>query len=165
MALRSKADFERQQGFTAEDHTDALYSALMFQPRVVGALVALGVILQSPWVFLVLSAVLWWSTLVPTHNPFDAFFYHVMADPQPATRIAPAPRRFAQGLAGMFTLAIGAALLAGASRTAWLVEGLLAGAVMTVVFGRLCAGASVYHLLWSRVPGRQCSTVAGTRVQ
>ena len=42
------------------------YSALMLQPRIVGGAVALGIVLQSPQLFLALSAMLWWSTLVPT---------------------------------------------------------------------------------------------------
>ena len=48
--------------------TRHLYSALMFQPRIIGGLVALGIVLQTPWLFLALSAVLWWSALVPTLN-------------------------------------------------------------------------------------------------
>jgi uncharacterized membrane protein HdeD (DUF308 family) len=60
---------------------------------------------------------------------------------------APAPRRFAAGLAGAFALAIGITLLAGDVITAWVLEGLLAIAVIQVVFRDVCAGANVYHLL------------------
>ena len=70
----SKEDFIREQGFTTEGCQKGLYSALMFQPRVITGLVIAGVVLQSPWLFLALSAVLWWSALVPSHNPFDALF-------------------------------------------------------------------------------------------
>ena len=33
---------------------EALYSALMLQPRIVGAVAAIGIIAQSPWLFLTL---------------------------------------------------------------------------------------------------------------
>jgi hypothetical protein len=44
------------------------------------------------------------SALVPGHNPFDAFFNHVMADPKrlAAMPAPPLPRRFSQALAGTF---------------------------------------------------------------
>lgn len=44
---RPKFDFIRQQGFTTGACQDGLYSALMFQPRLVGGVV-LGIMLQSP---------------------------------------------------------------------------------------------------------------------
>ena len=95
----SKADFIREQGFVTQEPTEALYPALMFQPRVIGAIVAYGVARQSPWVFLMLSIVLWWSAFVPTMNPFDAFYKRFILDAHRlrAFPVAPAPRRFAQG--------------------------------------------------------------------
>jgi hypothetical protein len=77
----SEVDFIRQQGFTTAGCQDGLYSALMFQPRAIAGVVIARVVLQSPWLFLALATVLWSSALVPGHNPFDAFFNHVMADP------------------------------------------------------------------------------------
>jgi Domain of unknown function (DUF4395) len=163
--LRSKVDYVRQQGFTTEGCQDGLYSALMFQPRVIGGVVTLGIILHSPWVFLVLSAMLWWNAIVPTHNPFDAFYNHMMADPrQRFLSAAPPPRRFAQGMGGTFAMLIALMLFAELSLAAWLVEGVFAAAVAVVTFGRLCAGAEVYHLLWPRTPARQCrqpTTICG----
>jgi hypothetical protein len=46
----------------------------MLQPRIVGVIVALGIIVQSPLVFLILSSLLLWSAVVPTRNPFDAIY-------------------------------------------------------------------------------------------
>jgi hypothetical protein len=60
------------QGFTTPYIAEELYSALMLQPRIVGVIVALGIIVQSPLVFLILSSLLLWSAVVPTRNPFDA---------------------------------------------------------------------------------------------
>lgn len=141
--------FILQQGFEAADANESLYAALMVQPRIIGGLVALGVLFHSAWLFLVLSAILCWSTLAPTLNPFDVLANHLVARRRgmPPLRIAPAPRRFAQGMSAIVTLAIGAALLVGAERTAWLFEGLMISAVVAVVFGDFCEGAYLYNLV------------------
>jgi hypothetical protein len=144
--------FVLQQGFAAADANESLYAALMVQPRIIGGLVAVGVLFQSAWLFLALSAVLLWSTLVPTLNPFDVLANHLVARPRgiPPLGIAPGPRRFAQGMSATVTFAIGVALLVGAERTAWLFEGLMVTAVMAVVFGDFCEGAYLYGLVQRR---------------
>ena len=159
----SKVDFIRQQGFTTEGCQDGLYSALMFQPRVIAAVAISGVVLQSLWVFLALSTVLWWSTLVPSHNPIDAFFNNVMADPMrlAAMPAAPPPRRFAQAMAATFAMGIAMTLFVGASHVAWLIEGVFVAASMSVVVRRFCLPAYVYHLLWSRTPATPCPSPSG----
>ena len=145
----SKIQFVRSLGYL--DPHGHLYSALMLQPRIVGAVTATGLLLQAPWLFLALSAALGWSALVPTRSLFDAIYNHVVRPRGLAPlRAAPAPRRFAGGLAAMVTLAIGVALLTGARSTAWALEALLAAAVAAVVFGRSCAGADLYEALRRR---------------
>jgi hypothetical protein len=145
----SQVQFIRQQGFPDEDASEGLYVALMFQPRVIGTLVAFGVFFQSAWLFLALSAVLVWSTLVPTHSPFDAFYNRFIAQPRGRTPlgVAPAPRRFAQGMAAAVTLTVGIALVFGAAKTAWLVEALMAISVAAVVLRDLCGPANLYHVV------------------
>ena len=145
----SKIQFVRSLGYL--DPHGHLYSALMLQPRIVGTVTVIGLLLQTPWLFLALSAALGWSALVPTRSLFDAIYNHVVRPRGLAPlRAAPAPRRFAGGLAAMFTLAIGVALLTGARSTAWTLEALLAAAVAAVVFGRSCAGADLYEVLRRR---------------
>lgn len=148
----SKTQFIRSLGYLDSRPDDRLYSALMLQPRIVGATTLIGVLLQTPWVFLALSAALAWSAAFPAWSLFDAIPNYVVARPRGLTRLEPAPppRRFAGGLAGIFTLAIGVALLAGAMSTAWVLETLMAAAVAAVVFGRSCAGAVLYHVLRRR---------------
>ena len=148
----SKIQFIRSQGFLDPHPDDHLYSALMLQPRIVGAVTAIGVLLQTPWLFLALSAALGWSALVPTRSPFDAIYNAVVARPRGLAPLeaAPAPRRFAAGVAAILTLAIAVALLAGARSTAWVLEALLSAAVAAVVFGRSCAGAALYDVLRRR---------------
>ena len=129
---------------------------MMLQPRVIGAIVVLGIVVQSPLLFLVLSAVLLWSALVPARNPFDAIYNHAVAGPRRLSPlgIAPAPRRFAMGMAGTVALTIGIALLAGATITAWVFEGLFDVAVLQVVFGDICGAANLFHLLQRRLIAR-----------
>jgi hypothetical protein len=130
---RSKLDFVRQQGFAhaGADSGDALYSALMFQPRVVAAVVLTGILLQHP-----------------RHNPVDAFYNRLLARRRHLRSIdaAPPPRRFAQAVAATLAFAISAALLMESSAIAWAFQGLLGGAVVAVVFGRFCAGSYLYEL-------------------
>ena len=128
------------------------YSALQFQPRVVGVVLLVGVVLQSAAVFLVLSALLWWSALLHRWNPFDAV-YNRTVGAQPGAvslRPAPAPRRFAQGMAGTFALAIGVSLLVGWRAAAYVLEGVFVAAVAALVFGGFCFGSFVFHLLRGR---------------
>ena len=124
----------------------------MFQPRVLALLILGAVILREPLMFLALAAILWWSALLPRWNPFDAFYNRVIAVPRGrmALSIAPAPRRFAQGMAGTFALAIGISLILGWRVTAIVLEVFLILAVGVLVFGGLCAGSFVFHLLSGR---------------
>jgi hypothetical protein len=148
----SKVQFVRSLGYLDPHSDDHLYSALMLQPRIVGAVTVIGVLMQTPWLFLALSAALGWSAFVPTRSLFDAIYNHVVARRRGLAPLgaAPAPRRFAGGLAAILTLAIGAALLTGARSTAWVLEALLAAAAAAVVFRRSCAGADLYHVLRRR---------------
>ena len=149
----SRVKFIRQQGFATQSVDDELYSALMLQPRVVGATVALGIAVQSPLLFLALSTALLWSALVPTRNPFDAIYNRTIARPRGLRPLgtAPAPRRFAMGMAGTVALTIGIALLGGAAITAWVFEGMFAVAAVQVAFKDICGAANLFNLFQRRV--------------
>ena len=150
-AFNSKRNFILQQGLEepSAEACGGQYSALLFQPRVVGPTALLGVILQSPVLFLALSAVLWWSALFPAWNPFDAIYNRLFASQQGAVRLGPAqmPRRFSQGMAASFSLGIGLALLAGWQQTAIVLQVLFLIAAAAISFGRFCLGSFVYYLV------------------
>jgi hypothetical protein len=150
---QSQAQFVRQQGFAIPDGNTCLYPALMWQPRVIGVVLAAGVFSQNPWVFLALSAALGLSALLPSHSPFDAIYNRVVAHPRGGAVLgpAPAPRRFAQALAAALALTIAAALIVSATTTAWILEGLLSAAVTLIILARFCFGSYLYSLLR---PGR-----------
>lgn len=150
----SKRHFIQQQGFeeAAEAGCSTHFAALMFQPRVTGVIVAFALVTQSAPLFLALSALLWWNVLQPTHNPFDAIYNRMIAEPQKLLRLEPAPppRRFAQGMAGSFMLAIGVCLLGGWLLAAWILEAFLVAALSALIFGRFCLGSYIYYLLHGR---------------
>jgi len=158
----SRLRFIHQQGFEALPSDNHLYSALMFQPRIIGGLMVFGIVYQSPWLFFALSVVLWWNALVPTHNLFDTIYNHAVAGPRGLQRLgaAPAPRRFAQGMAGMFAMAIGAALMLGSTTAAWIFEALFGVALIALIFARFCAGSCAYHVLRPRLPMKHQSSIS-----
>lgn len=139
-----------QQGFVEEADSvcDMHFSGLYFQPRIMGALVVVAIILQSPAFFFVLSAVLWWNVAFPKWNPFELFYNRAIAAPRgkPALTPAPPPRAFAQGMAAAFLLLAGVAQLAGWMMAAWILEAFLVIAFAALLFGKFCLGAYVYHV-------------------
>jgi uncharacterized protein DUF4395 len=150
VAMRdSQVRFIRQQGISTPDPDRHLYEALMLQPRIIGGLTVVGVLLQNPWLFLTLSAVLWWGTFVPTRNLFDAIYNHLVALRRglPRLGVALPPRRFAQGMAATVALVIGAALLRQMIAIAWIAEGVFAAGVMAAVFRDFCGAAQLYIAL------------------
>jgi len=149
---KSREFFVCQQGFADPNANPYLFSALMLQPRIIGVIVVLGAILQSHELFLVLSAVLAWGTIVPKQNLFDAIYNVAVAFPRgyPPLVDAPAPRRFAQGSGAALALAIGLALVTGATTTAWALQGIFVVAGASALIRRFCVPAHVYYVLRRR---------------
>ncbi len=139
----------KQQGFVEEADSvcDMHFSGLYFQPRIMGPLVVVAIVLQSPVFFFVLSAILWWNVAFRKWNPFEIFYNRAIAAPRGKPALAPAPRAFAQGMAAAFMLLAGAALSAGWMISAWILEAFLVIAFAALLFGKFCLGAYVYHLL------------------
>lgn len=155
-AVQSSAErnFILQQGLEAPPGSDChrLSSALLFQPRIVGPLVLVGVILQSPVLFLALGMVLWFSALVPRLNPFDAVYNAVLAGTLGTKRLEPAeaPRRFSQGMAGTFGLATGVALLLQSTTLAYVLQAFFLVAAAAISLGKFCLGSFIFHLIRGR---------------
>jgi len=155
MSSSAVRNFMKQQGFADEPAAvcDMHFAGLYFQPGIVGPMVVVAIFLHSPVLFLILSAVLWWNVAVPKWNPFELFYNHAIAAPRawPQLSPAPAPRRFAQGMAAAFMLIVAAALLEGWVVTAWVFEAFLVVAFSALLFGKFCLGAYVYLLLRGKV--------------
>jgi hypothetical protein len=149
----SRRNFILQQGLCepAAGTCPRLYSALLFQPRLIGVWVIAAVILQAPLMFLALGALLWWNALVPRFNPFDALYNAMLGRARGMTLTpAPIPRRFAQGMAGTFGLAIGASLMGGWRTTAFVLEGMLLAALAALILGGFCLGSFIFHMIRGR---------------
>jgi hypothetical protein len=151
MASQVVRNFMKQQGFAEEPSAtcDMHFTGLYFQPRIVGPLVVVGIILRSPTFFFILSAILWWNVLLPAFNPFEVFYNRVLARPRGRTTLppAPGPRRFAQAMAAAFMVVVGVALKQGWMVTAAVFEAGLVAAFAALLFGKFCLGAYIYHLL------------------
>jgi uncharacterized protein DUF4395 len=148
--MTGQVNFVRQQGFrdATSEGCSVLYPALMWQPRIMTGLVLAGLVLQWWPYFLALCALLWWNALLPRLNVFDALYNHFGARPKGLQRLgsAPGPRRFAQGIAGTFMLAIALSLATGRILLAWTLEGFLLAALAALIFGRFCLGSYAFHV-------------------
>jgi hypothetical protein len=147
----AKRNFILQLGF--EDPAPSVcprqYSALVFQPKIVLAVVVAGILFQSPTVFAALGALLWWSALFPKLNPFSALYNRTIGRRSGAFRLGPAPtpRRGAETEAGTIALTIALLIHAGFILAAYVVEAILLGAALAVAIASFCTGSFVYHLV------------------
>jgi hypothetical protein len=151
--LGRRTNFVLQQGFDAPPPASCsrTYSALQFQPRIVGVVALAAAIVQSWIVFAALGAVLWWSALLPRWNPFELVYNRFRAARSGHVLTpAPPPRRFAQFLAGLLSIISAALLVLGLRMAAIVVEVLLLAAIAALVFGGFCAGSYIFHLLRGR---------------
>src|SRR2546422_9078997 len=155
MARSPVMNFMKQQGFAQEppDRAALRFKGLQFQPTVVGSMMLVAFLTQSPAIFLLLSALLWLNVLVPAANPFEQVYNRFVARPRgrPLLTPAPGPRRFAQAMAAVFMLAAELTLLQGWRTASYVFQGLLAVAFPALLLGKFCLGAHVYHLLKGNV--------------
>ena len=153
-AAGAKRNFILQQGLCepAAATCPLQYSALLFQPRVFAGIILIATIWREPPVFLALGTLLWWNALVPGLNPFDAIYNRTAARRPGGISLGPAaaPRRFSQGMAGTFALAIGACYWLGWPTAALVLNLSMLAAIATLIFGNLCLGSIVYHVLRGR---------------
>ena len=153
--MNAQRRFILSQGFAepAPESCNLHFAALQFQPRAIGIIVLGGMLLQSvarlPSIalFVILGIVLCWSALMPDANPFEAAYN--FTSPRYRLTRAPAPRRFAQGLAGGMALAIAAFLYLHRMPAAIVVELLLLAAVAGILFAKFCFGSWLYHNIFA----------------
>ena len=149
----AKRNFILQQGLgePIPETCPLQYSALLFQPRIIALWLVAGAIFQTPFIFFALTAVLWWSALLPRLNPFDALYNLTRANSSGITlTAAPGPRRFAQFLAGPFALVIAISLTLGLRMLAFVIEVFFMLAVGALVLGGFCFGSFIFHFICGR---------------
>jgi hypothetical protein len=144
----------QQQGFPDEAPpvTFSHFHALRFQPWIVGPLMLTATILQAPFLFFVLAAVLTWNVALPRWNPFERLFDALMGRRRGLAPLepAPGPRRFAQGMAAAFMLLAGLSISLNWTTAAYIFEGLLIVAFTALLAGKFCLGAYIYQVLRGR---------------
>lgn len=155
MVSTAAANFVKQQGFpdTPESSCGARFKALSFQPMAMAPIILIGIVFQSAIVFLALSALQWWNSLLPRWNVFDAIHNSLFAGRPGVEKLtpAPAPRRFSMGMAASFMLGIGVSLLAGWTTAAIVLQVFLVVALSAILLGKFCMGSYIYHLLRGEV--------------
>jgi len=145
--------FMVQQGFLGEEASRRRwhFRALQFQPAALGLLVVAGIIFQSQTLFFVLAAVLVWNVVLPRLNVFERFYdWTIGRGSKPKLEPAPAPRRFAQGMAATFMAATGLSLAFGWMIVAYVFEFFLVVALTALLAGKFCMGSYIYHTLCGR---------------
>ena len=153
--MNAESRFILSQGFAepAPESCGLHFAALQFQPRVIGIIVVAGMIVQSVAIlpsvalFVILGIVLCWGAMVPDANVFE--WAYNLTSPRYRLNRAPAPRRFAQGLAGMMALAIAAFLYMHWMLAATVLELLLLAAVAGILFAKFCFGSWLYHTVFA----------------
>src|SRR3989442_5967073 len=102
MARSAVMNFMKQQGFTQEppDRAALRFKGVQFQPTIVGAMMLVAVLTQSPAIFLLVSALFWLNGLLPAANPVENFYNRFVSRQRgrPPLTPAPGPPRFGHGL-------------------------------------------------------------------
>src|SRR5207249_11524397 len=129
MSRSAVMNFMKQQGFAQEppDRAALRFKGLQFQPTIVGSMMLVAILTQSPAIFLLCSAILWLNVLVPAANPFERVYNRFVARPRgrPPLTPAPGPGRLAPGTAAVFMLTAGLPLLQGWRTASYVFQGLL----------------------------------------
>jgi hypothetical protein len=147
-------NFLEQQGFLeAGMSCSSKYGALQFQPRIVGVVFLIALVLQSSVLFLLLSVALAVGAKWPEKNPFDALYRKTWGKRPGAEAmpLSPPPRRFAQGMAAGMTFLIGLFLLIRRPIWAYFLELMMLAALVALIFTGFCFGAVVYHAIKGRM--------------
>jgi hypothetical protein len=126
-------------------------TALRFNQAAIITLLALGFLINQPWLVVTVAAVMAVGTAIPTLALFQRFYRDLL---RPAGLLKPdphaedaAPHRFAQGLGAAVLVVASAALFAGASTAGWaLAIVVIVLAALNLVFG-FCAGCFIYFQL------------------
>jgi uncharacterized membrane protein YhaH (DUF805 family) len=126
-------------------------TALRVNQAMIIALLAIGFVVNWPWLVVFVCAVMAVGTAIPSAALFQRLYRDIL---RPAGLLRPdlhdedaAPHRFAQGLGAAFLFAASVALLAGAPSIGWGLAGVVVVlAAINLLFG-FCAGCFVYFQL------------------
>ncbi len=150
----SKRNFILQQGLDLPNDPDSvsrLYSALQFQPRLIGVLVLTGAGFQLPEIFFAIGGALLCSAIAPRWNPFNALYNYTFGAKRGLFMLRSAPpRMFAEAMGGSLAVGIAVLLVLGQSGAALVLEGVFVLANAAAVFSRFCFGTFLFCRLKSK---------------
>lgn len=125
--------------------------AQRFKPAVCALLTLVALFVHSVPFTVFLALLGYWGAFLPNH-PVD-LLYRMALQPMfhtPDLGLDPMPRRFACGMAATLLLAGAIAWQAGAAAIGSIFVGLVALALLTLVFAGFCVGSFFYWLLVRR---------------
>lgn len=127
------------------------HSALKVNQAFIIGLLAVGFVVNQPWLVALVAAVMVIGTAVPQAALFQQIYHRLLKPrgwPRPERKQeSPAPHRFAQGMGGAVLLVALLAFGIGAFTPGWgLVLLVITLAAVNLVFG-FCAGCFVYFQL------------------
>src|SRR5437868_13896505 len=103
MARSAVMNFMKQQGFTQEppDPATLRFKGLQFQPTILGSMMLVAILTQSPAILLLFSTLLWLNVLLPAAHRIEQDYNRFIVRPcgRPPHTPASEPRRCSQGLA------------------------------------------------------------------
>lgn len=130
------------------------YSALRFNQASIITLLALGFVLNQPWLVVFVAAVMWIGTLAPQAGLFKLLYQHVF---KRLRIVRPAPRAddlrphlFAQGVGALVLTLSSLALLAGLPLLGWALAGVVVALAAINLFLGFCMGCFMYFQLARR---------------
>lgn len=130
------------------------YSALRFNQASIITLLALGFVLNQPWLVVFVAAVMWIGTFLPQAGLFKLIYQHVLK-PLRIVRSAPKaddprPHLFAQGVGALVLTLSSLALLAGLPLLGWALAGVVVALAAINLFLGFCMGCFMYFQLARR---------------
>jgi hypothetical protein len=129
-------------------------TGLRFQQALLILLVGSGFVLNTPWLVVLVAAVLALGTIAPSLAVFQRLYRDLL---RPAGLLRPdvhaedpTPHRFAQGLGAIMLIAASGALLAGAALLGWALALIVVVLAAVNLFFGFCAGCFLYFQLQQR---------------
>jgi ABC-type phosphate/phosphonate transport system permease subunit len=136
-------------GALSDSERRSLWLGLRFSPLLCFAGIALGTLLASPELLLVMAATAFVGGFLTPKHPFD-YVYDAALRPLlggPSVPPSPPPRRFACQLATPWIAAIALAFAVGATTLAWVLAVPLLVVAATVMTTNWCLPSLIYGLL------------------
>ena len=156
MNQTSDLDFQQrslyQQGYQCYSPEDLkqMEWGLRFTPSICTAMTITAMVLQLPWLALLVSALGIWAFFFPAGHPMDLIYNHGVRHFFGARKLPPNPlqRRLACLSAGIMNFMVGIAFLLSWNNTAYVIGGILVVLQLIVISTHFCMLSWIYELVF-----------------